>query len=210
MAPVRGSCPGQWTDPLSLDRPVRNEFDDHVLRDLRGWPQQAGAGRKHKSTLRRTPLDRNTADDPEEAWRALTRHLVVGDEWERFVGETALLFLLGRDEPVSDNAAPVFIRGRAIGIGWRTTSEGITEPPSLRDVSWALADARRVWDACALTDRSGDWGSRRISLTVFGRAAALSYLRHVAAGPIRRRGVGGTVRAGVVAVGPLVLRRDRT
>ena len=170
-----------WTDPF--DRPVKNELDDHMLHGLRGWLQRAGAVRKHKASLRRTPLGRNTAADPEEAWRALTRHLVVGDEWERFVGETGLLFLLERDEPVSVEAPSVFIRECAIEMGWQTVTNGITEPPSLRDVSWTFADTRRVWEACALTLTSGDWGNRRISLTDAGRAAALSYLRHVAAGP---------------------------
>ncbi len=170
-----------WTDPF--DRPAKNELDDHVLRDLRGWLQRAGAVRKHKASFRRTPLGRNIAADPEEAWRALARHLVVGDDWVRFVAETGLLFLLGQDGPVSDNAAPAFIRACAIEMGWQTTSDGTTEPPSLRDVSWALADARPVWEVCALTATSGDWGNRWISLTETGRAAALSYLRHVAVGP---------------------------
>jgi hypothetical protein len=170
-----------WPDPF--DRSVKNELDDHVLHDLRGWLQRAGAVRKHKASLRRTPLGRNIAADPVGAWQALARHLVVGDEWERFVAESALLFLLGQDQPVSDNAAPVFIRECALEMGWQTTSDGITEPPSLSDVSWTLADARRVWDACALTETSGDWGHRQISLTGAGRAAALSHLRHVAAGP---------------------------
>ncbi len=170
-----------WTDPF--DQPVKNELDDHVLHDLRGWLQRAGAVRKHKASLRRTPLGRNIATDPEEAWRALTRHLVVGDEWERFVGESAVLFLLGQDEPVSDNAASVFIRECALEMGWQTTSDGITEPPSLRDVSWTLADARHVWECCTLTATRGDWSNRQISLSDTGRAAALSHLRHVAAGP---------------------------
>ncbi len=172
-----------WQDPLPLDRPVKNELDDHVLHDIRGWLQRVGALRKHKASLRRTPLGRDIAADSESAWRVMTRNLVVGDEWERFVAETGLLFLLGQEEPVSDNAARAFIRECAIEMGWQTTTDGITEPPSLREVSWALVDARHVWDVCALTAISGDWGSRRISLTETGRVAALGYLRHVAAGP---------------------------
>lgn len=172
-----------WQDPLSLDRPVRNELDDHVLHDLRGWLQRVGALRKHKAGLRRSPLGRDMASDSESAWSVMTRNLVVGDDWVRFVAETGLLFLVVQDEPVSDNAAPAFIRACAIEMGWQTTSDGIVEAPSLREVSWALADARHVWEVCALTATSGDWGNRRISLTDIGRAAALSYLRHVAAGP---------------------------
>ncbi|MGB5755670.1 MAG: hypothetical protein WBM50_02045 [Acidimicrobiales bacterium] len=172
-----------WHDPFPLDRRVRNEVDDHVLHDLRGWLQRVGALRKHKAGLRRTPLGREIASDSESAWSVMTRNLVVGDDWVRFVAETGLLFFLGQDDPVSDNAAPAFIRACATDMGWQTTIDGITEPPSLRDVSWTLADARHVWDACTLTETSGDWGSRRISLTDIGRAAALSHLRHVAAGP---------------------------
>jgi hypothetical protein len=172
-----------WTGPLPFDRPVKNELDDPVLHDLRGWLQRVGALRKHKASLRRSPLGRDIAADSESAWSVMTRNLVVGDDWGRFVAETGLLFLLGQYEPVSDNAAPAFIRACTIEMGWQTTSDGITEAPSLREVSWALADARHVWDLCALTTTSGDWGSRRISLTETGRVAALSYLRHVAAGP---------------------------
>jgi hypothetical protein len=172
-----------WHEPLPLDRPVKNELDDYVLSDLRGWLQRVGAVRKHKASLRRTPLGREIAADPAKAWRALTRDLVVGDDWEGFVAETGLLFLLEKDDPVPDSAAPVFIHECALEMGWQTASDGITEPPSLRDVSWALADAGHVWDACALIAISGDWGNRRISLTDSGRAATLSYLRHVAAGP---------------------------
>ena len=87
------------------------------------------------------------------------------------------------DEPVSHDAALAFIRACALEMGWQTTTGGVVEAPSLREVSRALADARHVWDACALLATSGDWGSRRISLTDTGREAALSYLRHVAAGP---------------------------
>ncbi len=172
-----------WNDPLPLDRAVRTELDDHVLRDLRAWLQRVGALRKHKASLRRTRLGRAIAAEPVGAWWVLTTNLVGGGDWERFVAETGLLFLLERDEPVSDSSVPVFIRNCAIEMGWQTTTDGITEPPSLRDVSWTFIDARHVWDACALTAISGDWGNRRVSLTDVGRAAALSYLRHVAAGP---------------------------
>lgn len=168
---------------MPLDRPVKNELDDRVLLDLREWLQRIGAVRKHKASLRRTPLGREIATDPAGAWRALTRKLVGGDEWERFVAETGLLFFLAQTEPISDNAAPVFIRNCAIEMGWQITRDGISGPPPLRDVSWTFIDARHVWDAWALTVTSGDWGNRRISLTDAGQAAALGYLRHVAAGP---------------------------
>ncbi len=172
-----------WTDALPLDRPVRTELDDRVLLDLREWLQRVGALRKHKAALRRTPLGREIAGDPAGAWQALTRNLAGGDDWEAFVAETGLLFLLDKDDPISDSSPPVFIRNCAIETGWQTTTDGVTDAQSLRDVSWTFVDARHIWDACGLTNKSGDWRNRHIALSDVGRAAALSYLRHVAAGP---------------------------
>ncbi len=172
-----------WSHPWPLDRPVKTELDDAVLHQLRGWLQRVGALRKHKAALRRTPLGREIAGDLAGAWQALTRNLASGDDWDTFVAETGLLFLLDKQEPISDSSPPVFIRNCAIEMGWQTTINGVTDAPSLRDVSWTFADARHIWDACGLTNKSGDWRNQQIALTDLGRAAALSYLRHVAAGP---------------------------
>ncbi len=171
-----------WGDPFPLHRETKTELDDATLHQLRGWLQRVGALRKHKSTLRRTPLGREIAGDPADAWYALVRNLASGDEWDSFVAETGLLFLLGQQGPISYDSPSVFIRTCAIEMGWQTTTDGVTEPPSVRDVSWTFADARHVWDACGLANRSGDWGNRQIELTDIGRAAALGYLRHIAAG----------------------------
>ena len=174
-----------WTDPLSLDRPVRNELDDVSLHQLRSWLQQAGAVRKHKSTLRRTTLGRAMVTDPELAWDTLVTRLAVGgDDWDAFVVQTALLFLVDHDAPVSNDAVVAFVVECAVEMGWQTRSEGLVEAPSSVDVSWAFADARRVWEPCGLISFSGDWRSRQVELTELGRAAGLHYLRHVAAGPM--------------------------
>ena len=77
----------------------------------------------------------------------------------------------------------MFIRNCAIEMGWQTTIDGVTDAPSLRDVSWTFVDARHIWDAFGLTNKSGERRNRRVALTDLGRAAALSYLRHIAAGP---------------------------
>ncbi len=172
-----------WSHPWPLDRPVKTELDDPVLHQLRGWLLRVGALRKHKATLRRTPLGREIASEPGRAWQALTRNLGGGDGWDAFVAETGLLFLLDKHEPISDSSPPVFIRNCAIEMGWETTTDGVTDAPSLRDVSWTFVDVRHVWAAFGLTNKSGDWRNRQIALTEVGRAAALSYLRNVAAGP---------------------------
>lgn len=172
-----------WSNALPLDRPVKTELDDRVLLKLREWLHRVGALRRHKATLRRTPLGREIAADPAGAWHALTRNLAGGGDWDCFVAETGLLFLLGRHEPISDSSPPVFIRNCAIEMGWQGTTDGVAKAPSLRDVSWTFIDARRVWDVCGLTNRSGDWRNRRVALTDVGRVAALSYLRHVATAP---------------------------
>ena len=171
-----------WTDALPLDRPVKTELDDPVLLCLREWLQRVGALRKYKATLRRTPLGREMTIDPAGAWQALTRNLAGSDDWGTFVAETGLLFLLGAEEPISDDSPTEFVRDCAIEMGWQSTIDGTTEAPSLQDVSWTFIDAGHVWDICRLTEYSGDWSNRRIALTEVGRAAVLSYLRHVAAG----------------------------
>ena len=171
-----------WVDPFPLHRATKTELDDAVLHQLHGWLQRAGALRKHKATMRRTPLGRSMAADPAEAWTVLTRNL-GGDGWDGFVAETALLFLVSLTGPVVDDSVAGFVRDCASDMGWQTTNEaGSSEEPTVRDVSWSFADARRTWEPCGLIDREGDWRNRRYSLTDAGRVAALSYLRHVAAG----------------------------
>ena len=157
-----------WHEPLPLDRPVKNELDDYVLSDLRGWLQRVGAVREHKASLRRTPLGREIAADPAKAWRALTRDLVVGDDWEGFVAETGLLFLLEKDDPGSGRAAPVFIHECALEMGWQTASDGITEPRRFTTCPGPSPTPDTSGMPALSFAISGDWGNRRISLTDLG------------------------------------------
>ena len=174
-----------WDLKLPLDRQPRTEGDDVVLLALREWLQLAGALRKRKSKLMRTTAGAAMATDPVQAWRALTRHLAPRG-WDGFAAETALLYLLdsaGRDAEATFNSVLEFVAAAAADMGWTTSDSGARRAPSEGDVSWALFDIRQVWEACGLVALQGSWGDRRFALSELGEAAALGYLRHVAAGP---------------------------
>ena len=125
------------------------------------------------------------AADPAQAWSALTRHLAP-QGWDGFAAETALLHLLdskGRDSETTYGSVLEFAAAAAADMGWTTTDGGERRDPTESDVAWALFDTRQVWEACGLVTRQRDWKNRQFALTDIGEAAALSYLRHTAAGP---------------------------
>lgn len=174
-----------WELELPLDREMRTEGDDPVLLALREWLQFAGALRKRKSKLMRTSTGAAMAADPAQAWSAVTRHLAPRG-WDGFVAEAALLHLLNtadRDGEASYASVLAFVAAAAQDMGWRITDGRERRAPSESDVAWALFDSRQVWKACDLATVLGSWQDRRFNLTEAGEAAALSYLRHTAAGP---------------------------
>ena len=174
-----------WELELPLDREMRTEGDDPVLLALREWLQLAGALRKRKSKLMRTSAGAAMAADPAKAWNALTRHLAPRG-WGGFVAETALLHLLDsadRDTEASYDSVLAFVAAVAQDMGWTTTGDGERRAPSVSDVAWALFDSRQVWKACGIVTFEGTWQDRSFTLTDVGEAAALSYLRLIAAGP---------------------------
>ena len=174
-----------WDRSLSAGRPPRSESDDMTLLSLREWLQRAGALRKRKSKLMRTAEGAAMVADPARAWGVLTRHLAPRG-WSGFVAETALLHLLDtkdRDEEVSYNDVLAFVAESAQYMGWTTSDGGATRLPAKHDVAWALFETRLVWEVCELVDPLESLKDRRLDLSELGEAAALSYLRHVAAGP---------------------------
>ena len=174
-----------WDLKLPMDRQPRTEGDDIVLVAMREWLQLAGALRKRKSKLMRTTAGAAMAADPAQAWSALTRHLAPRG-WEGFAAETALLHLLdsaGRGAEAPYDSVLAFVTAAAADMGWTTSDGGARRAPSDGDVSWALFDIHQVWEVCGLVAFQGNWKDRRLALSELGEAAALSYLRHVAAGP---------------------------
>lgn len=178
-----------WDDQPSPVQPPRSEADDIVLLRLREWLQDAGALRKRKSKLIRTAAGAAMAADPAEAWCVMTQKLAP-QGWDGFVAQTALLHLLdptragdGADAGVPYENVLGFVASAAADMGWATSGSGAQRDPTVADVSWALGDARWLWEICGLVDLSGGWEDRRLSLSRVGVAATLSYLRHIAAGP---------------------------
>lgn len=174
-----------WELMLPMDRQMRTEADDLKLLAVREWLQLAGALRKRKSRLMRTTAGAAMAADPTQAWNALTRNLAPRG-WDGFVAETALLHLLhaaDRDAQVSYDSMLEFVADTAAEMGWTTSDGGARRAPSDGDVSWALFDIRQVWEICGLVTFNRDWRDRHIALSEVGKAAALSYLRHIATGP---------------------------
>ncbi len=174
-----------WDLVLPMDRQMRTEADDDKLLALREWLQLAGALRKRKSKLMRTAAGAAMASDPVQAWIALTRHMAP-QGWDGFTAETALLHLLAssdRDTEASYDSVLAFVAEVAEDMGWTTSDGEERRAPSDSDVAWSLYDIRQVWEACDLVAFQRSWRDRRFTLTEVGEAAALSYLRHVAAGP---------------------------
>ena len=168
-----------------LSRETRTEGDDRALLALRKWLQLAGALRKRKSKLMRTSAGTAMAADPAEAWNALTRHLAPRG-WEGFVAEAALLHLLDtahRDAEASYDSVLAFVVAVAEDMGWTTIDDGERRVPSEIDAAWALFDSRQLWEACNLVTPQRSWHDQPLALTESGEAAALSFLRHTAAGP---------------------------
>ncbi len=171
-----------WTYRYELDRPPRTETDDVVLYHLRRWLQRVGALQKRKSSLRRTAAGTEMTADWRRAWDRLTRHLVPPG-WEGFVAETAALHLIDRGSELSHEELTTSVAAVAVDMGWASTAGGVQATPSAMAVSWALSESLSSWRACGLVADSGDWQDRRLALTEVGVAAALTYLRHVGAGP---------------------------
>lgn len=152
---------------------------------VREWLRHAGALRKRKSKLIRTAAGAAMAVDPARAWRVLTRHLIPRG-WEGFAAETVLLHLLDskdRAPEASYDSMHAFVAEAASDMGWVTFRGGEPREPSDFDVARAYYDASRVWKVCGLVTSQGHWMNGRLGLSEPGEAAALSYLRYVAAGP---------------------------
>ncbi|WP_420445258.1 hypothetical protein [Candidatus Poriferisodalis sp.] len=171
-----------WTYRYELDRPPRTETDDVVLYHLRRWLQRAGALQKRKTLLRRTAAGTEMTADWHKAWDRLTRHLAPSG-WDGFVAETAVLHLIDRGRELSHDELTTSVAAVAVDMSWASTVGGVQEMPSAMEVSWALSESLSAWTACDLVVESGDWQDRRLALTEVGVAAALTYLRHVGAGP---------------------------
>ena len=175
----------RWHPKLPPGYQVRNEADDIVGLSLREWLQHAGALRKRKSKLMRTTAGAAMATDPDQAWSVLTSHLAPRG-WAGFVAEAALLNLLdaaGRDERPSDDSVSEFVASAAAEMGWATSAGGERMPPSEFHVSQKLFDLCRVWTVFGLAAFEGRGRDRCLVLSEVGESAALSWLRHNAAGP---------------------------
>lgn len=174
-----------WADPFSFGRPPRSETDVVGLHRLRAWLESAGALRKRGKMLRRTERGAAMAHDPVLAWTALTG-LVAPEGWDRFVAETAVLVLLGRGGPVPRRDLYEEIAADAIELGWRTTDDGVSKPPSDRDVGHAFHTSWALLELFGFGSEDGDWQSRTVSLSPAGESTALAILRAAAAGPRKR------------------------
>ncbi len=167
---------------MPLDRPPRSEVDDFLLHELRVWLQQAGALRKRKDKMLRTPVGAAMADDPGAAWDRLTRRLLPTG-WDGFVAETAILVLLELGDDMLFEDLLELVASAAADSGWAATVGPQRQAPATDDVSWSLHESLRMWRLCGLADLHGGWRKRTIALTDIGTAAMLTSLRHVAAGP---------------------------
>ena len=71
-------------------------------------------------------------------------------------------------------------------LGWRLSDDGVSKPPSMRDVRWALGPSWRLVELFGFGTTTGEWKSRVIALTPAGETTMLAMLRRSATGPKER------------------------
>lgn len=173
---------GPWDDGFRGTQPPHSETDAPFLYALRGWLQSAGALRKRGKALRRTKRGASMASDPAVAWEVFAGN-VTSAVWDRFVIEDVATVLLSHDGSLGQDDLFREVAADAEALGWQTSGDGITKPPSMRDVRWALGTSWRLVELFGFGTTTGDWQSRVVSLTAAGEATLLAMLRHSATGP---------------------------
>ncbi len=171
-----------WHDPAALDRTPRSELDSGLVHYLRGWSQAAGVLRKHKKTLRRTPLGASAVSDVGVAWGLLTGNL-ADDPWDRFVVETAGLVMLDRGVEIGRSELFAVVAQMASELGWSTIVDGVRRVPGEREVSQAFFGALLVLKVCGVVVESGEWSDRRFVLSEAGVVTMLAATRASAVRP---------------------------
>ena len=133
---------------------------------------------------------RCTAPPPERTWLWITRRRGTGSRGIscRRAGmvscarQRCCTWSTAQTRCCTTRCAPVWNRQPRTWAGQRRAA-GNPSRPSIHDVSWALAGMFSVWRVCGLVTERDQWPNRRLVLTPTGVAAALTYLRHVGAGP---------------------------
>lgn len=174
-----------WEDEFRGPRPPSSETDDPILHSLRGWLQAAGALRKRGKVLRRTERGASMATDPTAAWEVFTGN-GAPPGWARFVFEDAATILVSHHGSLPQDDLLREVAADAEDLGWRLSDDGVSKPPSMRDVRWALGPSWRLVELFGFGTTTGEWKSRVIALTPAGETTMLAMLRRSATGPKER------------------------
>lgn len=174
-----------WDDEFRGARPPTSETDVPILHSLRGWLQAAGALRKRGKVLRRTERGASMATDPTAAWKVFTGS-ISSPGWDRFVFDDAATILLSNHGSLPQDDLYRGVAADAEELGWRLSDDGVSKPPSVRDVRWTLGPSWRLVELFGFGTTTGEWKSRVMSLTPAGEATMLAMLRGSATGPKER------------------------
>ncbi|MBV9684432.1 MAG: hypothetical protein JO046_21755 [Solirubrobacterales bacterium] len=170
---------GWWN--AEIHGPAHRETDVSLLYELhhqlRGMRLLRRAGRRLLITARGRAL----LADPSRLLLAIANNLLAGDDFRAACAELVVpLLLTGFEgdwaEPFAKKVCPAIA-----AEGWQSNGES----PSVRDVSWAIADFIRRGTASGLIETQADWPFHRepLVLTHAGRPALIAALRDRALAP---------------------------
>lgn len=144
--------------------------------------------RRSGRRLLTTARGRELLADPPALLLAVATDLLAANDFRAACTELAVALLLAGfetdwSEPIASQVHPAIV-----AEGWQSAGE----PPSVRDVSWSIADFIRPAKAAGLIERQGDFPFHRkpLVLSAGGRGAliaALSARPRAAAGPVLSR-----------------------
>jgi len=171
-----------WDKGWSSD-PPQKESDSRELMALHEFLRDAGAIRHRTGSAKVTAIGKRMMGDPTYTWRSLAASL-GWDEWSSAVTEVyALLLLLlldSKNDQDSVNEAATELLGES---GWRATDGPLVEW-NVSHTWFRIQD--RVDVLGGFVDRSRS-GRRAITMTPFGEATLLEFLRVRTIRPMRRR-----------------------
>jgi hypothetical protein len=157
------------------------ETDLALLYELHWLLRDQRLLRRRSRRLEATTRGRKLSADPPSLLQTLATEILAGDSFRAACAELAVpLLLTGFITDYTKQLAEL-IQPAIAAEGWQHDGES----PSVRDVSWAIADFLRPAQAVGLIKREHDWLSLRepLLLTESGRAALIAALRARAFAP---------------------------
>jgi len=161
------------------DDPPKKESDSRELGALHQISLDTGAVRHRKGLIARTSVGTRMLEDPEYAWGTIAASLTP-QQWLASVAQVYTLLLFDEEsdtEILCDRARTILS-----DFGYRVGDE----PPDQWAVRSAWRHVSQPLEVLGGLEETGNYPSRRFTLSPFGEATLLERLRLDATGPMRR------------------------